>query len=224
VPNTIVLALAAAVYPTILAGVIVILSQPNPRRLLVGFLLGGMTVSLLAGFVIVYLLRDADSTISVSATQRPIADIVGGLLSLALGRRIMRHGLPGLHRFQRRRQRNEGGQSWTQRVLGRNSIALAVAAGAILNLPGIWYLAALVNIAADPSLASRLLQIVVFNVIMFALVEIPLVVFLVDEERARGLVADFDAWVHRHPDHLAAGIAFAAGGFLLVKGVVELVA
>jgi hypothetical protein len=222
VPNTIALALAAAIYPTILAGVIVILSQPNPKRLLVGFLLGGMTVSLLAGFVIVYLVRDADSTISVSATQRPIADIVGGLLSLALARRIRRHGLPGLERFRQRRQRKEGVQSWTQRVLGRNSIALSVAAGAILNLPGIWYLAALVNIAAEPSIASRLLQIVVFNVIMFALVEIPLLVFLVDEERARKMVADFDAWVHRHPDRLAAGIAFAAGIFLLVKGVVEL--
>jgi hypothetical protein len=46
VANVFVLALAAAVYPTLLAGVIVILSRPNPLRLLGGFLLGGMTISI----------------------------------------------------------------------------------------------------------------------------------------------------------------------------------
>ncbi|MGZ4286700.1 MAG: hypothetical protein ACXVW5_21095 [Solirubrobacteraceae bacterium] len=35
------LAFAAAFYPTLLAGVIVMLTRPAPRPLLVGFLLGG---------------------------------------------------------------------------------------------------------------------------------------------------------------------------------------
>ena len=49
-PLTLVLlALAACVYPTLLAGVILILAHPRPLRMLLGFLAGGLTISMIAG-------------------------------------------------------------------------------------------------------------------------------------------------------------------------------
>jgi hypothetical protein len=40
------LAIAAAVYPTLLAGVILLLGRDNPAPLLAGFLAGGVLISL----------------------------------------------------------------------------------------------------------------------------------------------------------------------------------
>jgi len=55
---------------------------------------------------------------------------------------------------------------------------MAFLAGVVLNLPGIWYLDGLTGIAhAKPAAATALLQILLFNVIMFALVEIPIEAF-----------------------------------------------
>src|SRR4051812_42366226 len=70
VAHTIALALAASIYPTILAGVIVILGQDNPRRLLLGFLLGGMTVSIVFGVAITNALRESDQVIDLEQTSR----------------------------------------------------------------------------------------------------------------------------------------------------------
>jgi hypothetical protein len=53
---------------------------------------------------------------------------------------------------------------------------MAFVAGPVLNLPGIWYLDALTGIAkSKASNASALAQMLLFNVIMFALVEVPIV-------------------------------------------------
>src|SRR3954468_488997 len=82
--HTIALALAAAVYPTILAGVIVLLRQENPRPLLLGFWLGGMFISIAAGIAVIALLEQTNKTIDTSSTTRPVLDITLGVLSLAL--------------------------------------------------------------------------------------------------------------------------------------------
>jgi hypothetical protein len=47
------LALVAALYPPILAMVVVILARPNPRNLLLAYVLGALFVSALAGLAIV---------------------------------------------------------------------------------------------------------------------------------------------------------------------------
>jgi hypothetical protein len=97
---------------------------------------------------------------------------------------------------------------------------VAFAVGVVLNLPGVWYLAALTDIAAaDISFGEELGLILLFNVIMFLLVEIPLVFYLVDEARARRLVDSGTRWARRHSEQLGIGIACAVGVWLLTKGI-----
>src|SRR5690349_15745077 len=50
--HIVVLALAAAVFPTLIACVAIIISRPEPRRLLVAFYAGGLIVSIGAGIVV----------------------------------------------------------------------------------------------------------------------------------------------------------------------------
>jgi hypothetical protein len=48
------LAIGSAIYPTLLAMVVIILGQPNPRRLLAAYFCGGMLASLTVGFLVAH--------------------------------------------------------------------------------------------------------------------------------------------------------------------------
>ena len=50
--HIVLLALAAAVFPTLIACVAIMISRPEPRRLLLAFYAGGVLVSVTAGVVV----------------------------------------------------------------------------------------------------------------------------------------------------------------------------
>jgi Sap, sulfolipid-1-addressing protein len=171
-PVTLVLlALAASVYPTLLAGVILILARPRPLRMLFGFLAGGLTISVIAGIAIVRGLESSGAVSTSHHTTKPIISIVAGAVSLAVAWGIWSGAINrGLSKHTRRKRDPDAPKkpSMASRALSRGSITMAFAAGLVLNLPGVWYLDALTEIAkAMPSNASALLQLLVFNVIMF---------------------------------------------------------
>jgi hypothetical protein len=226
-PVTLVLlALAASVYPTLLAGVILILARPKPLRMLLGFLAGGITISMIAGIAIVRALELSGAFDKDHHSTKPILSIVLGAVSLlvawgvwsgAINRGLRKHGRAEPKPSAPRKP------SMVDRALSRGSIAMAFAAGVVLNLPGVWYLDALTDIAkAKPSTASALVQILVFNVIMFALVELPTAAYVIDPDWAASLVTRATDWGHRHSRQVAIGLAATVGVWLIVKGLVEL--
>lgn len=220
------LALAACVYPTLLAGVILILARPRPLRMLLGFLAGGLAISLIAGIAIVRALESSGALGKSHHSTRPIVSIVLGALSLLVAWGIwsgaVNRGLQS-HKRSRRDPEAPPKPSMANRALARGSITMAFAAGLVLNLPGVWYLEALTEIAkAMSSTGSALLQLLLFNVIMFALVEVPIVAYVVDPEGAAGLVERVSDWAHRHSREVAIGLAITVGVWLIVKGIVEL--
>jgi hypothetical protein len=226
-PVTLVLlALAAAVYPTLLAGVILILAHPRPLRMLLGFLAGGVTISMVAGIAIVRGLESSGAVSRSHHATRPIVSIALGAVSLVVAWGVWSGALNrGLAKRKRRKRDPEAPEkpSMANRALSRGSIGMAFVAGLVLNLPGVWYLEALTEIAkADPSTISALLQLLVFNVIMFALVELPIVAYVVDPEGAAGLVQRASAWGHEHSREVAIVVAALVGVWLIVKGIVEL--
>jgi Sap, sulfolipid-1-addressing protein len=226
-PLTLVLlALAAAVYPTLLAGVILILSQPRPLRMLFGFLAGGYIVSMIAGIAIVRALESSGAVDTSHHATKPIVSIVAGAVSLGVAWGISSGAINrGLSKHKRRKRAPEAPKkpSMASRALSRGSIAMAFVAGTVLNLPGVWYLEALAEIAkAMPSTFSALTQLLVFNVIMFSLVEIPIVAYVVNPEGAAGLVERGSAWGHNHSRKIAIWLATIVGVWLIVKGIIAL--
>ena len=228
-PVTLVLlALAAAVYPTLLAGVILILAHPRPLRMLFGFLAGGITISIIAGIAIVRALESSGAVNQTHHSTKPIVSIVAGAVSLAVAWGIWSGAINrGLRKHRRAKPKRDPDASpkpsITSRALSRGSIAMAFVAGLVLNLPGVWYLDALTEIAkAKPSTTSALLQILVFNVIMFALVELPIVAYAVNPEGAAGLVQRGSGWGHDHSRQVAIGLATIVGVWLIVKGIIQL--
>ena len=226
ITTLVLLALAASVYPTLLAGVILILARPRPLAMLVGFLFGGLTISVIAGVAIVKALESASAFDTTNHSTKPIVSIVVGVISLGLAWGIQTDRIHGGLRRSKPADPDPGAPrhpSLASRALARGSIAMAFFAGVVLNLPGVWYLEALTEIAkAMPSAASALVQILVFNVIMFALVEIPAVAYLINPQGADGIVRRGSDWGHDHAREIALVVATAVGVWLIVKGIVSL--
>jgi hypothetical protein len=226
------LAFAAAVYPTLLAGVILILARPAPKPLLVGFLAGGWFLSVLSGLLVVFVLEGAVSTSSRQSSS-PYVDLVAGILSVGLAAVLWRRRTaPPRARASRdrrhgRKSRDRSGtvetEPFTQRVLARSSPRAAFALGMLLNVPGVWYLIALKDIAtANRGAAAAVVLIIVFNLIMFLLAEVPLVGYLVDPIGTRARVDRFESWLKANSRTVSAGVALAIGIYLTIKGAVNI--
>jgi hypothetical protein len=222
VADIIPLALAAAVYPPLLAGIIILLARDKPVAMLAAFMAGGMLVTFVLGLLIVFVLGDWLSNRSQNSTS-PIVDIVVGVLSLV--------GAVVLHRRIRERERGvvraakkNDGPSRTQLMLNEGTPWAAFAAGLILNLPGIWYLDALKDIAqSNPSTTTVIVEILVFIVIMFTLAELPLIGYMVAPEATQQRVASFQAWMSRNARAVGMWVAAVIGVYLIIKGVINAV-
>src|SRR5690349_11371835 len=201
--HIVLLALAAAVFPTLIACVAIIISRPDPRRLLVAFYAGGVIVSVGAGLVVLEAFKRGDSVAgNSSSSPNPGTSIVTGLLALGLGwlmaSRRGRALVSGWRsRHPHRRERRKEGPSWAERRLDRANVAVAFAIGAAINLPGPFYVIALGEIAkGDYSRSAELGLILLFNAIMFALLEVPLAGYLVRPERTAEQVARLGRWLN----------------------------
>jgi hypothetical protein len=217
VVDVLLLAVAAAFYPALLAGVVLILTRPNPRRQLAAFLAGGMVASVTCGLLILSALEGvAVATPSHRAVGGAVY-IAAGTLSLVVAAVVWRRRAAPPRR-RRRRER----PSRLDRLLGRGSVVVAVLVGAALNLPGMWYLLALDQIGEGGyGAAEEVLLVLAFNLIMFALIEIPLAGYLLSPDRTQAAVTRFDAWLRSNSRELAAIVAGLIGAYLLTRGLVQ---
>ena len=141
------LAVWAAIYPTLLACVVVILLLPRPERLLLGFWLGAMAMSLTCGLIVVFALGGSSgATTTTRHAISPIAEITLGaiLLLLALvffSGRDQRYNA----RMERRREKQaKKPPSKMMKLLRRGTPRTTFVVGAvIIGIPGVSYLTAM---------------------------------------------------------------------------------
>jgi hypothetical protein len=221
------LAFEAALYPTLLAAVVLLLAQPRPVRLLGAYLGGGMVISIGLGLAIVAALQDSHAVGGSQSATSWVADLVVGGLALRFAVVLVTHAdvrLKARRAGHRRRPPHErqDREPWSQRILSRGSVPLVFAAGVLINVPGAAYLIALKDIAGgDHPVDVVVFQVVLFNLIMFLLAEIPLVGLLVAPERTGALAGRMDAWVSANSRQIAAVVSGAIGVFLVVRGIVH---
>ena len=221
----ILLAFGAAVFPTLIACVAVMISRPEPRGLLLAFYLGGVIVSLVSGVVVLAVFNAGNSVLgSTSSTPSAGTSIVAGFVSLALSWLMAsQRGRALLDRWRSRhprRQQQEQGPSWAERHLDRANARVAFVVGAAIDLPGPFYLLALGDIATGGySTAEQLGLIILFNAIMFLLVEVPLVGYLVQPEQTAERVASFATWLNANGLRIMGWLVGAVGIGLIVQGI-----
>ena len=219
-----VFSLVAAANATLLAAVTVMLFLPNPKRLLIGYLLGGLLVSLTIGFVIVFAVHQSGATSTTQNSISPALDIALGVILLVVAS-VLRSERAELRRERKKKEKEgvEKGPSKVERVLGRGSPRITFLVGVFLTLPGVSYLAALHDLDnLNYGTVPTILVILGFNAMLLILLEVPLIGYVVAPERTVVAVQDFREWLNRNG--LRAGIYVAAvlGALLIVRGVIEL--
>jgi hypothetical protein len=222
VTDILLLALAAALNPTLVAASTLMLLLPNPKRLMLGYLLGALTTSITLGLVIVFSLESSDAIGTTKDTLSPAATMALGGIALAAAFVLG----TGRHRSvverRRARKQDKGPPRW-QRALGRGSARTTFVVGALLTLPGASYLAGLSRIdKLNYSTGETVVLVIAFNLIMLALLEGPLLGFAVAPDWTLSAVDRAKAWIGRHGHQFAVTALTVLGALLLTKGLIEL--
>jgi hypothetical protein len=222
------LSLLAMFNPTLLAAVTIMLLLPNPKKLMLGYLLGAYVTSISLGLLIVFSLGDTGSVSSAKHSLSPAEDIVVGLIALLVAYVLGGSRAESLRERRRRRKQEKAEkagakESLPERMLGRGSARVTFAVGVVLTFPGVSYLTALDRIAKlDYAVAPTVLIVVAFCLIQQLMLEAPLLGYAFAPERTERAVAGFRDWLARN-GHRAATIGAATiGGLLLFRGLVEL--
>jgi MFS family permease len=222
--NVVVLAVGAAVSPTILAVVIVVLHRPQPRRLLAAYLVGGLLTSIAVGIAIVTSLSELDVVSGSSPAADPIVNFTIGFLSLLVAY-VLASDRGGLSERRREKKATKPQRDpWSERVLSRGTAPIAFAVGVALNLPGAFYLVALKDIAqGQDGLGNQVVAIVIFNLIMFVLAEVPLLGYSFAPEATQTRVEQLNDWMARNARQIVIVVATVFGLYLVGRGIVGVV-
>ncbi len=221
------LAFLAALYPTLLAATTVMLMLPQPKRLLLGYLLGAAMTSVTLGLVIVFSLQGSDLDSTAQHQLGPGIDLTLGCLALlvafVLGTGRDRR-LTERRRARRAAKEPKGPPRW-QQVLGRGSARATFAVGAALTLPGATYITALNRIAREElAIPVTVAVILGFNLIMLLLLELPLLGYVLAPDWTPKAVVRFRAALNARGRGWAVRGAAIVGILLVARGVIALLA
>ena len=220
------LSLLAALNPVLVGASTVMLLLPNPKLLMLGYLLGALMTSITLGLVIVFALKDSSTVSTTENTISPAVDLALGaiLLLAALVLGTGRDKRIAERRRERKGPKEDKGPPRWQQALSKGSARTTFVVGALLTLPGGSYLAGLDQIEKQKlSTSATVLTVVGFNLIMLMLLELPLLGFVVAPDWTPGAVERSKAWFSRN-GHKAAVIALTVlGSALVLKGIIGLV-
>jgi hypothetical protein len=230
--NIFLLSLLAMFNPSLLAAVTVMLLLPNPKRLMLGYLLGAYTTSITVGMVLLFALHGGNTEATSKRTIGPVEDIVVGVLVLTIAW-VLRTGRDQPFRERRRGKkeakleaRKRAGkptESLPLRMLGKGDPKVTFVVGALLSFPGVSYLDALDHIhKLNAGTVASVLLVLYFCLMQQLLLEVPLLGLVLAPESTAAKVASFKDWMARKGRTVAVIGALVIGLWLLVRGIVTL--
>ena len=226
------LGLVSTFNPSLLAAVTVMLLLPNPKRLMLGYLLGAYTTSITLGLLIVFSLNGSSTESTSKHTISPVEDIVVGVIAVAIAW-VLRTGRDQPLQERRRKKkdaklkaREEAGkptESLPLRLLGKGDPRVTFVVGAVLSFPGVSYLDALDHIhKLNPGTVPTVLLVVGFCLLQQILLELPLLSYVFAPEGTQDRVSRFKAWIGRKGRTAVVIGATVIGLILTARGVIAL--
>jgi hypothetical protein len=221
--EVVLLSFTSAFNPTLIAVTTLMLLLPNPKGLMLGYYLGAMLTSITLGLLIVFSLKSSGVVSSTKHTLSPLADILLGGLTLILAA-VLASGRDRRYRERRAKKKEGKPEPRWQRELRRGSPRTTFVIGAVLTLPGASYLAGLDRLTKlNYSTAVTVIIVIAFNLVMLALLELPMIAFSVAPEWTPAAIDRAKAWAGIH-GRVYAERGFAVIGVLLViKGILGLI-
>ena len=223
--QVLVFALTAMANPSLLAASTLLLILPNPKKLMLGYLLGALMTSVTLGLVIVFALQDSSAVSTAKRTINPALDLALGGILLVISIVIAsdRRQRYSAQRRERKGPKEEKGPPRWQRALAKGSPRITFVVGALLTLPGFSYLAALSGISKlDYATVYTVLLVLLVNVIMLALIEVPLISFAVAPEWTPRAIERTKAWFAGNAHRIAVYGTAILGSLLILRGVITL--
>ncbi|CRZ16891.1 putative integral membrane protein [Mycolicibacterium neworleansense] len=210
-----VMAAAVSLEPFRIGMTVLMLNRPRPLLQLLAFLIGGFAMGTTVGMVVLFLLRPA---LGSAHFTLPRMQLVVGALALVTAA-VLAVGWPT--RVAGPKPGREPGplMARIRQLLGGHSLWTAGVAGLGIALPSVDYLAALALIVASgAAAATQMGALLLFNVVAFGLVEIPLISYLVAPERTRATLAALHDWLQTQRHRKVAAVLAIVGCVLLVVG------
>lgn len=213
------MAVAVSLEPFRIGMTVLMINRPRPRLQLLAFLAGGFAMGTTVGVIVLFVLRPA---LGSAHFTLPRVQIVVGAVVL-VNAALVATGLVG----RSRSKPCDGSVGRANRILGPlatrarqlvngRSLWAASVAGLGIALPSIDYVAALALIVATGAAATTQFgALMLFNVIAFGLVEIPLLAYLVAPDRTHATLAGLYEWL-RLRGRLGVAVLLAAVGCVLL--------
>jgi hypothetical protein len=218
------LALTAALNPSLLAAVTIMLALPSPRRLLLGYLLGAGITSVTCGLILVFALPGTSTTDTARHTVSPAVDLVLGTLTLLVVAAFASQAERRRAWAERRRARSKDKTPprW-KRTLSRGSARDTFIVGVLLSFPGASYIAGMTLLSKQGlSDAVVVLVVLAFNAIALILLALPLLGYLFRPESTAAAVDRFGAWVTRTGPRIVVIGGTFIGCALILRGLLSL--
>ncbi len=232
------LSLLAAIDPVRIGITALLISRPRPILNLLAFWAGGLAAGIAAALGVLLFLRDFALSVEtelVSATSSPSA----AYLQFAIGALAVSLAALMLARFgarQRTAMPMTGGESpvlmlepnaptGSSRlsIRGRlegGSLAVAFVAGVALATPPVEYLAAIIAImASESTTAAQVGAALMFTVVAFTVVEVPLITYLTSPAQTLAVVRRLNDWISARRQAIPTLVVGAIGFLLLVSGL-----
>ena len=207
------MAFAVSFEPFRIGMTVLMLSRPKPALQLLAFLLGGFAMGTTVGLVVLFIFR----RILLGSTYftLPRVQILIGLLFLTVAA-IVAADAP-----RRLGLRPAIFVTPAQRLMRGESLSVAGIAGLSIALPSVDYLAALAVILASGAAAlTQVAALLMFNVIAFALVEIPLLAYILAPNKTATSMATLHNWIRSRSRPEVAILLAAVGAVFLAIGAV----
>jgi hypothetical protein len=217
------MAVAVSLEPFRIGMTVLMINRPQPLLQLVAFLAGGFAMGITVGLIVLFVLRPALG--SAHFTLPGVQIVVGVVLLInaalvATGLRVGKRdeGFAGLAS-----RRLEPLATRTRQLLNGRSLRTAAVAGLGIALPSVDYLAVLALIVASGAAASvQVGALLLFNVVAFGFVEIPLICYLVAPDRTRAGLSALQDWLRTRRRRAVTILLAVVGCVLLAAGLAGL--
>ena len=243
-PHIVALAFASAgsLLVQLLAVVLVILTRPRPKTLLWSFWLTAFIVSCGFGFLALAVFRAKGTFLgTTSHTVSPAIYLIVGVIAVCVavfaatrrGRELIgseidkrqKKAAPGPQGSlsARAQVKVQEAKSKAEEALQHGSVWVALAVGVVLGAPTPFQLAGTgIMVRNGYGLLTQVLLVVMFSLITYIVVEVPIVSYAVWPDATSSKVTAFSEWLSSHKIQATAAVAAVVGLVLIGKGIAAL--
>jgi Sap, sulfolipid-1-addressing protein len=234
---------AASLTPQLLAVALVILTRPQPRPLLWAFWLTALIVSCTVGYVLLVVFRAKGTILGTTSNKvSPAVYLVAGCIAVAVA--VFAATKPGRELLGRELEKAQQGKAEgkpegsigarvstkvdqtktkAKEAMMSGSVLVAIVVGVVLGAPTAFSPVAIGRMVRDGySLPIQVILVVVFSLITYLVIEIPIVSYAVRPESTSASVESFSTWLGTHKIQAVAAVVAVVGLALIVKGVTAL--